>query len=315
MKRKIIAACLIACMLLVAVTSATLAYFTDQDALKNEFTVGDISIDLYEIVDYELGQDPNSPDQTTALPVYVGKGTDKAKDSKHGYTNLLPSDEITKEVHITNTSNNSAYVRVTVVMNHVDAIDKAIDQTYEAKGYTEAQIQEIYNEVFNGWGINHTKRESGTTRMWMTERNMSPVLFGGQIDTVAKYSADYTRVDMNNTFMTDDERAKFEKPGQHDGILNTTQGDPAGYYAEAVGVDERAYVFYLYLKGGEDYKLFDGLKVPAEFDEKQAKMFEGLKIDVYADAIQAAGFNGSDANRDAFDALNEIYPIGHWNAK
>lgn len=306
MKRKIIAACLIACMVLVAVTSATLAYFTDKDALKNEFTIGDIAIDLWEIVDYTPQEDSDGQPIDPA-PVYVGKGTDKAEASKYEYTNLLPSDEITKEVHIENTSDvNAAYVRVTVVINNIDKINVAIDEYYEPKGKDAEFIQNVYDDVFPGWGINYSKRAEypGGSRMWMTTRQGLLC----NIDTIANHG-NYYRIDCANKFMTDAER----EAENGDGIFQYGWGDPMDdlYYQDAVpDANTRAYVFYVALDAGEEYTIFDGLKVPAYFEE-QAAMFDGLKIDVYADAIQATGFNGDW--EAAFDALNEALPIGHWN--
>lgn len=297
MKRKLIAIILIACMALVAVTGATLAYFTDNDAVKNEFAVGKVDIDLWEIVGYEDDEE-----------VTVGKDTDTT--DQYTYSNLFPTDEITKEVYVTNNDTvNSVYVRVTVVMNKLQAIGlSAIDEVYEAKGWTAEQIQAKYDEVFVGWGINYAKRAVGQARMWMDDRtgDGSPVLFN--IDTIARHTVDYVRVDSNNKFMTDAEKAKFAI--NNDGILDSSHGDPDSYYNNAVGVDERAYIFYLEIPADTTYKLFDGLKVPADFTQEQAKMFDGLKIDVYADAIQTTGFATAE---DAFNALNEQYPIGHWN--
>lgn len=297
MKRKLIAIILIACMALVAVTGATLAYFTDNDEVKNEFHVGKVDIDLWEIV----GKDEDGKDIT------VGKDTDTT--NSYTYTNLFPTDEITKEVYVTNNdTTNSVYVRVTVVMNNLNKIDDAIDKFYEAKGYTADQIQAVYDEVFDGWGVNYDRRYENGRRLWMDSRvgTGSPVLFN--VDMIGKPNADYAMVDMENKFRTEEEVAKFD--AHHDGILNVTQGDPEGYYWDAVEAEQRAYVFYLELPAGETYKLFDGLNVPAYFNQEQAKMFEGLKIDVYADAIQKTGF---DSAEDAFEALNNQYPIGHWN--
>lgn len=310
MKRKIIAACLIACMVLVAVTSATLAYFTDKDALKNEFAIGDIAIDLWEYVgDQTEDSEGNTIDP---VPVYVGKGTDKIEESKYGYTNLLPSDEITKAVHVTNTSEeNWAYIRVTVVMNKVVEINDAIDVTYEAKGWNAQQIQAVYDEVFPGWGINYSKRTDypDGSRMWMTTRNS--VLCN--IDTIAHIDSydgtSYYRIDSKNEFMTDAERAAENGDGIYDPNWDEMN---SLYYKDAVPTTgTRAYAFYLLLGPGEDYVIFDGLKVPAYFDEAQAAMFDGLEIDVYADAIQATGFNGDW--KAAFTELNKALPVGHWN--
>lgn len=49
MKKKIVAACLVICLLATAVIGTTLAYFTDTtDTVKNTFTVGNVDIDLKE---------------------------------------------------------------------------------------------------------------------------------------------------------------------------------------------------------------------------------------------------------------------------
>ena len=48
MKRKIITLSLIVAMAATAVIGGTLAYFTDEDVENNEFTVGNVDIDLTE---------------------------------------------------------------------------------------------------------------------------------------------------------------------------------------------------------------------------------------------------------------------------
>lgn len=304
MKRKLIAIILIACMALVAVTSATLAYFTDNDAVKNEFEVGNIDIDLWE----KVGVDEDGNDIT------VGKDTDD-DESEHEYTNLLPTDYLTKQVHITNNDDkNSAYVRVTVVINNIDKINLAIDEVYEKApyNYTAQKIQNIYDEVFDGWGMSYTKRSDYPTgtRQWMWSRvgENSPVLCN--IDTIANHG-DYYRIDSMNQFMTAEERAAENGDGHFDPVWDAEVIDKLYYKAAVPDANTRAYIFYLELDAGEDYVLFNGLKVPAEFNEVQAEMFENFEIDVYADAIQTTGFDGDW--KAAFEALNKQYPIGHWN--
>ncbi|MGN1413014.1 MAG: TasA family protein [Anaerovoracaceae bacterium] len=66
MKKKILSICLVACLALTAVVGGTLAYFTDStDAKVNEFTVGNVGIDLTE---------PNWKGDATLMP---GKSYDK----------------------------------------------------------------------------------------------------------------------------------------------------------------------------------------------------------------------------------------------
>lgn len=297
MKRKIIAASLIACMILVAVTGATLAYFTDRDYLKNEFAVGGVDIDLWEIVGYQPAKNEDG-NELTPVPETIGKDTDKK--FTYTYENLFPTDYATKQIMVTNNSTDAAYIRVAIVMNNHKAINAAIDDRYEGTR-DEEKIQDIYDEVFDGWGIQYSHTpESGegyTPRMWMAEREDERCL---AIDMAANYG--YYVYDTQNLFMTEDDH-------NDDGF---DVKEDTGYYEKAVDEDEVIYVFYLRLKAGDTYQFINGLQVPAYFDEEQAKMFDGLTIEVYADAIQTAGF---DTAEDAFEALNEIYPVGHWNAE
>ena len=78
MKKKILALCLVVVLAVTAVTSATLAYFTDTDKEINTFTVGNIKIDLEE---------------------------NFTQDSE-----LMPGKDIQKEVYINNVGDNDAYV-------------------------------------------------------------------------------------------------------------------------------------------------------------------------------------------------------------
>ncbi|MBQ9167198.1 MAG: hypothetical protein IJX67_02165 [Oscillospiraceae bacterium] len=76
--KKILALCLCVAMLAIAIVGGTLAYFTDTHAETNTFTVGNIKIDLIE--NFE-------------------------KDAE-----LMPGIDVPKEVHISNTGDNAAYV-------------------------------------------------------------------------------------------------------------------------------------------------------------------------------------------------------------
>lgn len=268
-----ILAVLMAAVLLVGVSvSLTVAYLTaEADDKLNEFTVGDISIDLDENVGTEGAAD-------------VVPGQNGAE-----FSNVMPGDTLKKEVYVTNTGSNPAYVAVTVTLNNALEINKAIDEYYEALGYTDAQIQAIYDRVFDGWGIRYDKADAEGNALGMRLTNQLPT-----DETLLRVdSAKTIDVDKDvyfyayaNWFQTDAEKA------------NTAYGRyPAatGYYPvgnekleiDPMGDYELRYTYYLYLEGGETYTLFDGLNVPVEFDREQLKMFEGLKIKAEAAAIQA----------------------------
>lgn len=301
MKKKIISLCLIVALAITAVTGATLAYFTDvAEDVQNNFTIGNVQIELDETAKV-LDKDGNEVDDAL----------EKNDDGGYNYSKLMPTYKLEKKPTVTNTGDYTAYVRVAVVMNNLNVINDAIDGVYEEleTPYTAEQIQAVYDNVFNSWGVNYSKRAEypNGSRMWMDSRvgEGSPVLCN--IDTLGRHADNYYRIDCANAFMTDEERASENG----DGIYDVNWDDlSVSYYVNAAETDERVYVFYLELDAAESYTLFDGLNIPADFTAEQMAMFEGLKISVYADAIQTAGF---DTYTDAFNALEAEHPLGWWN--
>jgi predicted ribosomally synthesized peptide with SipW-like signal peptide len=94
MKKKILALALVVAMLAVAIVSASLAYFTDEEYETNTFTLGEIDITLEETFGNE----------------------DKDGDGKDETKEFYPGVPVKKEVWVENTSEtgNDAYVRVHV---------------------------------------------------------------------------------------------------------------------------------------------------------------------------------------------------------
>lgn len=84
MKKKILALALVVVLAVTAVTGATLAYFTDNDAKTNTFTVGNVQIELTE-------------------PKWEGK-----------VEKVYPGQVLDKDPTVTNTGANPCYVRVKV---------------------------------------------------------------------------------------------------------------------------------------------------------------------------------------------------------
>lgn len=310
MKKKLTAVALVVCMLAVMLVGASLAYFTDKEEVHNTFTVGNVSIDLYEMTYNEVdGMDLDS-----------SKTHHFEKELK--YSDIMPGDTLSKMPYVKNDGDNTAYVRVSVVMNNLDAINNAIDEAYEAQDYSEEQIQQKYRDIFVCWGVqySHAKDEEGNEgpRMWMKENfegmpGLLAVDMAARIANDSSKQTGYYVYDINNWFVTGTDG--FERGDtNHDGYDAQT-----GYYERAVEPDQRIYVYYLRLKPNEEVKLFDGLNVPTDFNADQLDMFDGLKIDIYADAIQAANFvddeaeGGATAMEKAFAALEEVHPVGWWN--
>lgn len=316
MKKKIISLCLIVALALTAIGGATLAYFTDNDQKSNNFTIGNISIQVKE---------------NDGLGCYVwdpvaGKIVEGATETQYDqegnetgvkFSGLMPSYIIDKRPYVENTSKTAAWVRVAVTLNNAKARNLAIDEAYADEG--QEAVQAKYDEIFYGWGINNTKVYDGIEgyenkiRNSMAQRDDEQVWFLDSV-RVPYVGAGYQWEEWN-TFKTDTERTNTS--------LNVGRGADT-YYQNAVADDSNLYVFYLYLEAGEKYFLFNqaqngnedgGLNIPAEFNNEQMEMFADLEIGIYADAIQAVGFEKTeDGAMKAFTALNDEHPIGWWNA-
>lgn len=289
MKKKVVAVCATVALAAVAFGGATLAYFTDTDQVKNNFTIGDIDIDLYEYTDLDGN----------------GKLEERKFQEYLNYSNIMPGDEMAKVPVIENESDtNAAYVRVAVVMNNYEKINKAIDGVYECKGgdhsdckkidghcYTDEDMNALYDSVFEGWGIEYTK---DPIRGSMSKRadKIDSTLLG--IDYVRGVSGQYQSGSNGTNYME----------GFYYGAAD------GRYYEDAYLEGGRLYVFYLKLDAGKTYELFQGLNAPADFTEDQMAMFQNLEIGIYADAIQVDNFENA---KDAFNALEEAHPLGWWN--
>lgn len=294
MKKKIISLCLVLALALIAIGGATMAYFTDNDQQVNTFTIGNIDIEVDE-KGYVWDKSANNGNG--------GYVSDAMEWDGNGFTfkNLMPSYIISKRPWVENLSTrNDAYVRVAITVNNYTKINDAIDNVYEAKGYDDDAMNALYDEIFQGWGIDYTKNP---IRGSMAKRadeigvnNEGATLLG--IDYVRGVSGQYQSGSNGTEYM--------ESFGY--GSVNNQ------YYKNAYLEDGRLYVFYLKLEAGAKYQLFNGLNIPADFNNEQMTMFEGLEIGIYADAIQTVGFaDTADGAKAAFETLEAEHPIGWWN--
>lgn len=102
MKKKILGFCLVVSLAAAVIMGGTLAYFTDTDAQTNEFTVGNIKVDLFE--DFNTGNLPLIP----AVEVMDEQG------------NSFFENAIEKEVYVKNIGDQNAYIRVHIAVPAVN---------------------------------------------------------------------------------------------------------------------------------------------------------------------------------------------------
>ena len=298
MKKKIIALVLALALIGVSAVSGTLAYLTDTDQGVNVFTVGNIDIELTEDVDVLDAAGNSIPDRVV-----------KFGDSSAVFTNIMPTNYIKNEVTVTNVGKNDAYVRVAVILNNHLALRAAVNKYYEALGKTPAEIEAVYDYIFDGWGVQYIDDGDGAVQ-------------GGNANVVNNMSASITEWDATKFIAVDSYRTTAEtgNGAEIDGYEllyydGNTFGDKRVYsgsskadsYGAIMNGYETMYVFFMHLEGGEGQTLFKGLNVPEYFDNDQIKYFENLKIEVYADAIQAEGFADAET---AFKTLAAEHPLG-----
>ena len=114
-KKKVFVAALAVC--LVAVLSmGTLAWFSDSDSVTNSFMIADSESDPNEIFSVDVWE--NTPDG------------DKDQDG-YEYKDILPGDQLKKEVYVENTGAYDQYIRVKVTVNNADAWIAALGNGYD----------------------------------------------------------------------------------------------------------------------------------------------------------------------------------------
>ena len=74
MKKKILSLCLVICLASIAIVGGTLAYFTDNDAKTNTFTIGNVDIHIDEKMENENGEWVDYVDQKL-FPIDYSKTT------------------------------------------------------------------------------------------------------------------------------------------------------------------------------------------------------------------------------------------------
>ncbi len=277
--KKTILMCVCFALVVIIAIGGTTAYLTaDLTPASNIFTRGKIAVNLTE---------------DTAI---IGEGGEHAKlENGAKYDGVMPGDYLKKQVTVSNDGKTPAYVAATVTINNADKINFAIDEFYEGKGYSDDEIQAIYDSVFDGFGINYNPRPGAAGIN--DARGVIDGTYGLPNHTLkvdfAKTIKGSTVIGATNWFIAGKEKAGqywVDGPGAYD-----------GYYTSDMSDYQIRYTYYMLLNEGEETVLFNGLNVPAEFCDEQMDMFDGLEINIDAAAIQADNFYGNA--KAAFTAL------------
>ncbi|MDD6236207.1 MAG: TasA family protein [Clostridiales bacterium] len=140
MKKKILSVCLVAVIAVMAITGASLAYFTDVDTNTNVVTMGDVDIALDEA--------PVSYDDAT-YTYTADENADRVKSNT--YDNVYPGAVLPKDPTVHNNGTMDAYVRVkiTVDFNYLALLQD--DDIIFNKGEWDADLRNILNIDTQNW--------------------------------------------------------------------------------------------------------------------------------------------------------------------
>lgn len=137
-KRKVLVLTLAVCLIAIA-SMSTLAWFTAQDEVTNNFYIANSEDDPDKIFSVDVWEDD------TLLDV---EGEKKLNGIE--FENILPGDEFFKEVHIENTGSYDQYIRATITIT-----DAAVWQ--QVFGERMVALEDFVNYKYEGYAPIHTE--------------------------------------------------------------------------------------------------------------------------------------------------------------
>lgn len=116
-KKKLLSLALVVIMIAM-VSFSTLAWFTDDDSVTNEFLVA--------------GSEDQNPDDIFSVDVWEDTDGDGEEDTTDGatYENILPGDKLVKVANVENTGSYDQYIRVTVEITDAAAWQNALGENF-----------------------------------------------------------------------------------------------------------------------------------------------------------------------------------------
>lgn len=229
MKKKILSIALVACLALVAIAGASLAYFTDTDNATNSFTSGKVDIKLNEVFDEENAQLIPGVDIQKDVTISL---SDDSVESYVWYTYAIPA--------ALDNADNQAINNI-IHVNHAGRnwLGYQNNEKYWADGQTfatpEDQCWIIDNVVIE------QKEIDGITY------NVYVVLYNGTLEAGEETTIGMTNVYCDTKVDFDNETGKYTIKGQEIGFdLNNVKIIVTAYGIQAATFDtvQEAYAAY-----------------------------------------------------------------------
>ena len=292
-RKKLVALIMVLALAFTTLVGGTLAYFTDSEQQTNEFTIGNIGIDLYESVEHldGLGE---SVIPEGVVKTDLGKGTDRNPGFE--YADIMPSDTMEKIVTVENTGDFDAYIALVVKQENYLNFNNNIDEYYEKlPEYGVEAMQDITDDVFPGWNLlyDKTQIEAPKAQVRYTIDTLPECGDGVEVLGVgyAQENADMSGV------------PQYHYSGEYFtngvGMKTVPDGEPDFFTISDNGAHDRVWIIYLKVEAGKSFTIDLTTVCPTYFDNNSVNAFEGMALDVKAFAIQAKGLEPATAFAEA----------------
>ncbi len=292
MKKRIVTVALVVA-LLATCFAGTYAYLTDFEQATNEFTIGNVSIDLYETVSH-IDAKGNT---VTAAQEDLGKDTDEA--TEYEYTKVMPGDTMQKYVTVENDGENDAYIALVIKQENYLNFNRNVDDYYEAHAdYGVAAMQGITDDVFPEWNLLYDKTQVAAPNA-QVRYTIDTLPAGGEATVLgvgyANHSGDGDGEYYNysGAYFTNELKARSAKEGEPNFLTISDR---------AAGEHDRVWIVYLMVPAGKTFTMNLTTVCPAYFDNNSIKAFDNMVLDVKAFAIQAQGMDAKEAFAEVLKA-------------
>ncbi|MBQ7969237.1 MAG: hypothetical protein IJ292_05380 [Clostridia bacterium] len=229
MKKKIVSIALVACLALMAIAGASLAYFTDTDDATNVFTSGKVDITLNEVFDEEKAQLIPGVDIQKDVTISL---SDDSVESYVWYTYAIPA--------VLDDANDQAFNNI-IHVNHAGRnwLGYQNDEKYWAEGQTAATPEDQCWIIDNV--VIELKEIDGVLY------NVYVVLYNGTLDAGEKTTIGMTNVYCDTKVDFDNKTGKYTINGQDIGFdLNNVKIIVTAYGIQAATFNtvQEAYAAY-----------------------------------------------------------------------
>ena len=288
MKKKIVALCLVLALALTAIGGATLAYFTETEQQTNEFTVGNIDIDLWEDAKHT-----NGLDEVIKAEEGLGKGTDENLGFK--YENIMPGDTMEKIVTVENNGDFDAYMALVIKQENYYNYNQNVDEYYEKlEEYGEEAMQDITDDVFVNWNLLYDKYQITENAQVRYTIDTLPTASEGVEVLGVGYAQE--NVSMKGV-------PQYHYSGEYfTNVVGGTAvpaGEPDFFTISDNGAHDRVWIVYLKVAAHKSFTMDLTTVCPDYFDNNSVQAFKDMVLDVKAFAIQAKGLAPQEAFAEA----------------